>query len=611
MPCGRQGLREVGSGAGASQYSATITSTPPPAPAAVSLTSTKNLVRSSPNSEPPNRFELDATVGWAYAVQVKAQANSKWSGLSASVADTCEAVVPPAPTGVTASCQTGVLTVTWDSAGAGLAKATSYNPRIFTGSPMTESTNWTANTTGHDTTTATIPAEGEEDLPETGIFQVRVKAANTAGDSAFSDPVDATCGPPGPITGLKCAAITKDQITIEWNTAVGAKNYSLIIEPSPTGMQQPPLSVAALKQKKQSHTFEGLYSGHLHRMSVQPTNAKLGPTATLECTTLDNDWLSVACSSTRVLDVNWNDPPDTSQSYTVKITSPPDTPAASTARFFAASGSNAATRWITPGSIEQTFMQRKFERKYSVRIESNGAGGPVYSQTVTDECPNPSEPDWNTPNDDYDEPGLKWTWGLELPGWLSWPGDKLHDLLVGNQNPLLLPDSRTCRNPTAQEAASDANLNRFCEENWTESMNLRLDPILDWRDVDIVGAWDVGTNEGIVTTGETLADAAESIAESLRNGKTLKVAARKAVGGVIVSEAVFYVKNASENQVWARISPKEDCMNFEQLAYDQDTGWVPVTTKVTETEDIGEYKTKAVASIEYCTNNPPSSGTNG
>ena len=53
---------------GASQYTAAITSTPPPAPSVVSLKSTKNLVRSSPNSEPPNRFELDATVGWAYAV---------------------------------------------------------------------------------------------------------------------------------------------------------------------------------------------------------------------------------------------------------------------------------------------------------------------------------------------------------------------------------------------------------------------------------------------------------------------------------------------------------------------------------------------------------------
>ena len=52
-------------------------------------------------------------------------------------------------------------------------------------------------------------------------------------------------------------------------------------------------------------------------------------------------------------------------------------------------------------------------------------------------------------------------------------------------------------------------------------------------------------------------------------------------------------------------------MNFEQLAYGQDTGWVPVTTKVTETEDVGGFKTKVVASIEHCTNNPPNSGTNG
>ena len=52
-------------------------------------------------------------------------------------------------------------------------------------------------------------------------------------------------------------------------------------------------------------------------------------------------------------------------------------------------------------------------------------------------------------------------------------------------------------------------------------------------------------------------------------------------------------------------------MNFEQLANGQGTRWVPVTIKVAEAEDIGGYKTKVVASIEYCTNNPPNSGTNG
>ena len=112
---------------------------------------------------------------------------------------------------MTASCSNDVLTVEWDPAGTGLAKATSYKPRIFTGTSMTPDTSWTTNTT---TTTATLPATDEDDLPETGIFKVKVKATNTAGDSDWSDPVEATCGPPGSVAGLKCSAATDDSVTV-------------------------------------------------------------------------------------------------------------------------------------------------------------------------------------------------------------------------------------------------------------------------------------------------------------------------------------------------------------------------------------------------------------
>ncbi|MCQ3812555.1 MAG: hypothetical protein KTV68_18620, partial [Acidimicrobiia bacterium] len=70
-----------------------------------------------------------------------------WSPESPT-ADTYTPITPPKPTSVTASCANGVLTVTWEPAGAGLAEATAYKPRIFTGNPPTESANWTANTAG-------------------------------------------------------------------------------------------------------------------------------------------------------------------------------------------------------------------------------------------------------------------------------------------------------------------------------------------------------------------------------------------------------------------------------------------------------------------------------
>ena len=170
----------------------------------------------------------------------------------------------------------------------------------------------------------------------------------------------------------------------------------------------------------------------------------------------------------------------------------------------------------------------------------------------------------------------------------------------------MLPDSRTCRIPTAEESRLDADLDRICEESWIESMTLRLDPILDWRDVDILGAWDSSTLEGIVETGSAIEDIASTIADELANGKTLKLAIRKAALGFVASEAVFYIKNASQNQVWARISPVSGCQNVEQITHDSDTGWVSATTTVSSAENIDGYKTITIATIDYCTNNPSS-----
>ncbi|MCY4435502.1 MAG: hypothetical protein OXE45_17735, partial [bacterium] len=171
---------------GASRYTAAITSTPPPAPAAVSLASTEHLAPSFPGARPPASFDFAGQPNWSYAVQLTAE-TSGTASLPATASASCTPVAPPAPTGVTASCANRALTVTWRTAGTGLSKATSYKPRIFTGADAAPDARWTANAAGHDTTTAAIPAQGEPDLPDTGVFQVKVKASNTAGDSGWSD----------------------------------------------------------------------------------------------------------------------------------------------------------------------------------------------------------------------------------------------------------------------------------------------------------------------------------------------------------------------------------------------------------------------------------------
>ena len=204
-----------------------------------------------------------------------------------------------------------MLTVLWSSAGAGLAEATAYKPRIFTGTPPTESANWTANTSGHTTTTATVPAPGEPDLPATGVFQVRVKAANTAGSSAFSDPADATCGAPGPVTGLKCTAATDDGFTVSWDGAVGAESF----EVESTGIIAVGLSDVFWEAGGQpsgsgyAHAFDSLGRDHLFLAGVRAVNGEGdGPESTVNCRTVDDDWLEVECTATGIVDADWEDP---------------------------------------------------------------------------------------------------------------------------------------------------------------------------------------------------------------------------------------------------------------------------------------------------------------
>jgi hypothetical protein len=597
--------------AGASAYDATITSTPPPSPTAVPLVSTRNLERSSPNSEPPAGFGFDGRAGWAYAVQVTALVSGTAS-LPATASAACTPVAPPAPTGVTASCSNRVLTVTWSAAGGGLAKAASYEPRIFTGESTTPDTRWTANTAGHTSTTATIPAPGEPDLPTTGVFQVRVKATNAAGDSDWSAPVEATCGAPGPIEGLKCAAITKGQITIEWSTAVGAQNYSLVIAPTPTGTSQPPLSITAVQGETQSHTFSGLHSGHLHRIAVQPVNAKLGPTATLECTTVDNDWLEVECSNSGVLTADWDDPsgdgPAPSGYSAVVYFDDPER------------GRGAVHTYVGTGTSTMKALVQG--RRYVVSLVSgNGNGGPVYSQTATHTCPGPQRPAWNSPNDrDTSVWRLFDAAVIAVVGMLTrnidagfWTAEQGTGLLTGKKNPSLARTSRSCRQPTKAELADDSDLDRVCEETWSESVNVRMKPLTSWQQLRIVEAFRSNTGEEIVARGtELLTGAVVGIVVAVLAGGSVIVATIGAVVGATLAwgagELSIIIYREATGEYWARLFPESFvttntgeryCMPADTDTHNGDE-WELKKTVVASNESVDGYKTRTEATISYC-----------
>ena len=465
---------------GASQYTATIISTPPPSPAAVSLTSTKNQSSTS--------FEMDARVGWTYAVQVKAQVNSAWSGFSDAESDTCAAKRPPAPIGVTASCQAGVLTVTWNTAGTGLAKATLYKPRIFTGSPATESTSWTANAAGHDTTSATIPATGEPALPDSDVFQVKVKAVNAAGDSPWSAAVDVTCGKPGPVTGLKCTAATDDGFTVSWDGAVGAESF----EVQSTGI----IAVGLLEifweaggqpsGSGYAHAFDSLGSDHQFLAGVRAVNdGGDGPETTVRCHTIDDDWLEVECTASGIVDADWDDPsgalPEPT-GYLVRMTGVPNGQV-----YSAPVSGTEATKLF---GVAEPYDQGD---RYEVTVTSrNGNGGPVYSQSKVAQCPG-LDLDWNSPNftnvDDVED----------CPRWMLGCRESLTHLAVAESWAQGFGIAEAVYAPpvfVGQTCEMENSTTLACTQVWSENLTVRSDGGPTWRDIPLTN-WSSPGNVGL------------------------------------------------------------------------------------------------------------------
>ena len=251
----------------ASAYTATITSTPPRAQVSAPRKLTENLEPPNSHSDPPTSFHFDGQANWSYAVQLTAEVSGTAS-LPATASASCTPVAPPAPADVTAACSSNTLTVTWSAAGTGLAKATAYKPRVFTGDPPTESTNWTADTAGHETTTATIPASGETALPTEGVFQVKVKAANTAGDSAWSEPVEASCAL-NPVSELSAVCRDDGKLRVSWKVAEwyrqSAASRQFAVEVDGVHVRDE----AASGLENQAYDWDGAAVGQRHKVRVQ------------------------------------------------------------------------------------------------------------------------------------------------------------------------------------------------------------------------------------------------------------------------------------------------------------------------------------------------------
>ena len=421
----------------------------------------------------------NARAGNRYEVRVAAEVDGAFTTPTTPAGDTCEAIAPPAPTGVTASCSSGTLTVTWNSAGEGLAKATSYKPRIFTGNPLTESTDWTANTAGHDMTTATIPATGEDDLPTTGIFQVKVKATNTAGDSPYSDPVEATCGKPGPVDGVECTVVSDGSITIEWNPVVGADGYQAVASiwdvSSPLNAYQLGWEDAGIPRKTSSGKFvyelDGLDSEVDYYLGVRARNSSglgdLGSDSVRQCETIDDDWFAARCTGDGVLVAEWSDPsgelPNPSNySVTARMASAPY-------------GSGVVGTYSGVGLTRSWLVTPN--RAYQVDIATeNASGGPVYAKTKRVKCPLLSSPVWGSPNTTGSDFWDRVLTAIETLGDSTSPIEVvLAPVTIGVEQYYYTDYQIALASRTCQSTVSGGHTTQTCDEVWDERIEVRLD----------------------------------------------------------------------------------------------------------------------------------------
>ena len=549
-------------------YSATVTQTTS-GPTAVSQTL-------APRSVSSTTMEMDGTAGWTYAVAVTAAIGNNSSD-SVSATATCVAVRPPAPTGVTATCQAGALTVTWNTAGTGLAEATSYKPRIFTGDPMAESANWTANTAGHDSATATIPAEGEPALPETGVFQAKVKAANTAGDSPYSDPAKATCGPPGPITGLKCASAADQSLTVMWDTAVGASTYALTGR-SGTGRGTHIVYGDQGSGDLTTDTLSDLRDDASYTVKVVATNAKGTTEASVSCRTLDDDWLEVDCAaSNSMLHVTWDNSIDGTQFYSVTISNQGSTRSRTT---------STASSWVIPGQPRQ---------EYTVGITSTGV--PTYSQSKVKSCPE-LDPFGRKPNPFLwpQEGGIDWPWEHDLDDEYTNNGYATPFLITG------VPDyERTC---------SLSGTTWTCTEHWSEPAKIEINE--EWRNTLVANSIQIVEADGLTSTEQTalsngvnwsIGRIAQAI--SWTRNKVLKAiigrATRSTASELNLGE--YLLEMGDNNRIFAYIVGPT-CLP------DTVTQWKPATYEMADsignqyTTQVGGYTIKRTYTVHYCKENP-------
>ena len=332
---------------------------------------------------------IEAEPSKAYRARVRARMGGRFTPWTEWVtSNVCRgfSAPPAAPTGVTASCRAGALSISWNLVKFNGREVSSYEPRIFVGGSAAADSRWNASISG--STSATIPASGEPDLPDSGVFQVRVRSVNNSTPSAYSAPVDVTCGLPDSPSGVECTAISKNRITLRWDTVPGAlgyrygaviRGYTNVSTLDATAGDDFSNSSAPISGVSLDLGVDGDYT--LWAWAYND-NGRSG-TASVDCGTISDTWVNADCSGAGIIRVRWDDPSGTQTApsgYTGSIILAANLLDGQVASYDEAYDSNTTSvEWTAIGAPSS---------EYQVSIQSKNAnGGPVYSQTKTVTCP--------------------------------------------------------------------------------------------------------------------------------------------------------------------------------------------------------------------------------
>ena len=211
--------------------------------------------------------------GLSYDVQVRATnsaGNSLWSDSASAMPTAPAAQAPDAPQAPTLTPGDGKIEVTWDAPADNGAEITDYDVQYKQSRATTWEMEWDAGPS--TTTTISVIITG---LTNGSTYQVRVRAANSAGEGLWSDLASATPAAAAPAAPANFAATAGDgEVRLTWDNpgdaSISKWQYRSAMAANGSGGWA---DIPSSTKDTVSHTVASLTNGQVHYFQVRAVNS--------------------------------------------------------------------------------------------------------------------------------------------------------------------------------------------------------------------------------------------------------------------------------------------------------------------------------------------------